>query len=151
MTRPMHSNAADYVPKHVTHMDPAEGPSFIGEFGSISIDYCHMVLRVHNNCTPGGAAVVPMITNCPATPGGTLPPLKPVTMPAPIMVPAINGGAGNTSTVTVNHNAGWFPLVQVVDATSGAVLPYQVTQTNANTFSVAIPADNPAVKIIYYW
>lgn len=138
MGRPLHNNSNLYAPKHAVTIDKS-GCLDKQEYGSIQIDFCDMVLRIHNDCRPGGVALVPMIANCPDENGN--PPVIPrLTVPAPVTVPA--GEA-----VRVNHESGYRPIVQVMDE-AGELVTVNVQHEDDNNFVVTNSTDGP-VTVIY--
>lgn len=137
--RPFHDNDGKFTSLHVVHRTD-NGCKFIGDFGSMSLDFCTGLLRFHDGVTPGGLFVLPMVKNC----AGNLP-IVPVAPPAEITMPA---NAGN---FCVQHNFGVKPIVQVMDSADGEVDQGNVIidHISSNEFCIIANAPHPAFTIIY--
>lgn len=109
--------------------------------GVVEIDWCAMMIRLHNGCRDGGAAYVPIISLCPDA-EGNLPVAVPPVMLAPTQIPA------SAVPTTINHNLGYIPIVQVINTATGAVITDQpVTHMNNNTIQVGSSAVGLTVLI----
>jgi hypothetical protein len=94
---------------------------FIGQWGSISIDFINQCVRVHDDVTPGGCAKVPMFA-----PGSAVAwPFTPLEWgPISLVVPV-----GGTASQTFTHNFGRFAVVRVIDAITGDELEVDIVHT----------------------
>ena len=136
--RPSHSTGNDYVPKHFVRQHTG-GKGSISEYGSIEIDLCDGLLRIHNEVVPGGVALVQLIPNC-----------GPNMMLPPPIVPADIAVTSATPDVIVRHNTGIYPIVQVLNS-AGAVMPdadVSIQHQSANAFTVRFVTAQ-AATIIY--
>lgn len=136
--RPSHTTDNAYVPKHFVRQNTG-GKGSLSEYGSIEIDLCDGLLRIHNEVVPGGVALVQLIPNC--GPDMKLP---------PAIVPADIAMTTGTPAVLVQHNTGIYPVVQVINA-AGLVLDAAaavITHTSSNAFSVTL-ATPQAATIVY--
>lgn len=132
MSRPSHSTDKTYAPKNPVRQD-SSGSGNVNEFGSLEIDLCDGLLRIHNDVVPGGVAVVQLIPNC-----GPQMRLQPAMVPADIVIPA--GG----TPVAVQHNVGIYPVVQVINTSTGAVdAAAQIVHNSTNQFTVTPSTADP--------
>ena len=138
MGRPTHSTDKTYAPKNPVRQD-SSGAGNINEFGTLEIDLCDGLLRVHNDVVPGGVAVIQLIPNC-----GPNMKLAPALPPADIVFPA------GTGTVVVQHGVAIIPIVQVYDVATGTVINDAVIQhVSATSFSVTIADPAVEARIVY--
>ncbi len=135
---PFHDNDATYQLKHVVHVTKNSGCRFIGEFGSISIDLCDGLLRIHDGVTAGGIYLSPLIKNC----AGNLP-ITPITPPPATPMPS------TVEELCITHGLGVYPVVQAINAADGTVDTVEVRHTDVNTFCVLANAPHPDYLIVY--
>jgi hypothetical protein len=122
---------ANQIPIHHVHSfnasqaGDAEPMAFIGQWGSISIDFVNQCLRVHDETVKGGVAIVPFFS-------GVAAPVFPFT---PLEFGPVNIPAGGSLPFT--HNFGRFAQVTMLDATTGEERQLDVTHDLArNSFTV---------------
>jgi len=142
--RPYSGNDKNYVPKHEVNVQGQI--TEISAFGSISFtlvpgEHCGY-LHIHDGVTPGGVGLVQCFPN--PNPGGPIPILPPVMPPPDGLLPD-----GQTS-VTINHNYNTYPIVQVIDSSSGEIESVTITHNDANSFTVSVDtASHPDYIIVY--
>jgi hypothetical protein len=147
MSRPFDTADKSYAPRMFVTTGK-EGANQTAALGVIQVDLCEMVLRIHDACHVGGGALVPMVSNCPDA-AGNMPVLA-----KPTILPLVKFTANATAAPAVGlitHNLGYYPIVQILDATTHMVLEesaYQVTHTTPNTISIVRPANSPAIEVV---
>ena len=137
MGRPLHSNRADYVPKHATSITES-GCFSVQEYGSIQIDLCDMLLRIHNGCAAGGVALVPLVPNC-ENPEALISPR----VPDPAVLPADVGAE-----IIINHERGYEPLVQIFDDQGMVVQPVEVQHMSKNQVRIVTETPLPGASVV---
>lgn len=99
--------------------------------GTVVIDWCNMVVRLHNGCHDGGAACIPIISKCPDAEGNVPVPIKTIVVP-PIAIPV------QATALQVKHDFGYIPTAQLV--TEEGEVMYEaksIRHIDVNTLEVA--------------
>lgn len=105
---------------------------FVGQWGSISIDFLNQVLRIHDDVTPGGVAFTALF----ALPA----PVAPVFPFTPLEWGPITFVPGVSQSFT--HSFGRFADVKFIDSTTGEEVVFDVTHT-LNRMSFSARSLNP--------
>lgn len=138
---PWGDNTHDYPVRLMTSKSKGEDCKTRKD-GIIVVDWCNMMLRLHNGCRDGGAAYVPLISLCPDE-NGVLPTPTPAVVMPPVPIP------DGTITTPIQHNLGYVPVVQALDANNSVIQDAIIMHNDNNTVTVA-PADGgtPIANVI---
>ncbi len=139
--------------RHLVHHqgDGANAIRHVGNNQTITIDVDGQCLRLHDEITPGGYALIPFFA-----PGGPTPlPIlagfgigfTPVGAQVEIKRVAVNVPFTNVTTFTVTHNQANFPIVQIIDTTTMEVIDAEIIHTNNNQFVVNFTAPTTGIVI----
>ena len=113
---------------------------FIGQWGTISIDYVNQVLRIHDEVTPGGVAVSPMFANAPPAVPGPMYPFTPLEWGPVTFVPGVPQ--------LFTHNFGRFASTRLIDALTGAEIVASVVHTLPGRDSFTVETTVAAVAYV---
>lgn len=145
--RPTNTAGVEYAPRQVFTAEKGAECRTLA-MGTIEIDMCAMLLRIHNGCMPGGGGVIPIISNCPSEEEetvGELPPMPIAPIP-PTEVAEVPEEDGDL-VMNYKHDKGSKPIVQLL--VDGTVIPDVVIKhIDDNSFNITIPAGTPASEII---
>lgn len=122
--------------QHVVHSSKAEADKFIGLLGEISLvrDGLSIVeLRAHDGSTPGGAA---QSLRAAANIGAGL--------PSRVVVPPLTVTTDGAGVVTVHHQLGYFPIVQVLDV-SGLRLDAEILHIDNENLEITVPVPGDVI------
>ena len=139
--------------RHLVHHqgDGTNAIRHVGNNQTITIDVDGQCLRLHDEITPGGYAIVPFIA--PGSPP-ILPPvagfgvaITPLVGAVEVKRVAMNVPFTNITTFTVTHNQANFPIVQIIDTTTMEVIDAEIIHTNNNQFVVNFTAPTTGIVI----
>ena len=131
---------------HVHSLQPVAGlhgddkpQLYVGDWGSISIDYKNQFLRIHDNTTRGGVALVPFYAN----PMLNVPwPFTPLTFNPVALTQDVP--------VLITHNFGRPPIVAVYDVATMQQIDVKVTLTDLNNAFTVTADDTVTVMVVVH-
>lgn len=139
--------------RHLVHHEGAgaDAARHVGNNQTITIDIDGQCLRLHDEVTPGGYAIVPFVAPS-VTPqlsiaAGFGIAINVVSGTNVINRVAVNAAFTNVTTFTVTHNRANFPLVQVIDTTTMEIIDCEVLHTNNNEFVVNFTAPTTGIVV----